>query len=309
MALQTLFPWIGLIALILSLLALDLGVFNRVPHVISTREAFSTSCLWISFALLFNLFVLQTQGIDAGLAFFTGYLLEKLLSLDNMFVFIVIFNFFQVSPRHQHRVLFWGVLGAIIFRLLLILVGIELIKTFEWILYLFGALLIYSSYKIFSERSRPVKIETNAILLWAKKYLPFQENYKGRRFFLHLKRGWVITPLFLVLITLEATDIVFAIDSIPAIFAITLDPFIVFTSNIFALLGLRALYFLLARLIPRFYYFQHALAIILGFVGAKLVLANHIKIPLVFSLSVIICTLSVAIIASLWKNKHGKNPH
>ncbi len=163
MVLQTLFPWIGLITLILLFLALDLGVFNRVPHAISTREALTTSVIWISLALLFNLFVLYTQGTDAGLAFFTGYLLEKLLSLDNMFVFIMIFNFFQVPSRHQHPVLFWGVLGAIISRLLLILVGIELIKSFEWILYLFGLLLIYSSYKIFSERGRPVKIEANTI--------------------------------------------------------------------------------------------------------------------------------------------------
>jgi tellurite resistance protein TerC len=306
MVLQALFPWVGLIALILLFLAVDLGVFNRIPHVISAREALTTSILWISLALLFNLFVLHTQGEEAGLAFFTGYLLEKLLSLDNMFVFIMIFDFFHVPPRHQHRVLFWGVLGAIIFRLLLILVGIELINSFEWILYLFGTLLIYSSYKIFSERGRPVKIEANTILLWAKKWLPFQENYKGRRFFLHLQRGWVVTPLFLVLMTVEITDIIFAIDSIPAVFAITLDPFIVFTSNIFALLGLRSLYFLLARFIVRFYYFQHALAFILGFVGVKLILTNHIKIPLMLSLSIIVCTLIISILASMWKDKRTK---
>ncbi len=306
---QALLPWVGLIALILLFLALDLGVFNRIPHVISTQEALTTSFIWIGLSLLFNLFVWQTQGKDAGLAFFTGYLLEKLLSLDNMFVFIMIFKFFDVPPRHQHRVLFWGVLGAIILRLLLILIGIELIKTFEWVLYLFGALLLYSSYKIFTERHLPIKIEANAIVMWAKKWLPFQENYKGRRFFLYIKGRWVVTPLFLVLLTLEATDLVFAIDSIPAIFAITLDPYIVFTSNIFALLGLRSLYFLLAKLIPRFYYFQHALAVILGFVGVKLFLANHITIPLVFSLSVIVGTLSIAILASLWKDKHDQRPH
>jgi len=299
-------PWIGLLGLILTLLVLDLSVFNRKPHVISMQEAFQVSLAWISLALLFNVFIWYWKGHDPALAFFTGYLLEKMLSLDNMFVFVMIFKYFAIAPRHQHRVLFWGIVGAIVFRLAFILLGLKLIESFEWVLYIFGALLLYSGYKIFKERNQPAKIETNAILKWAKKTIPLREDYKGRRFFLFRKGMWVATPLFLVLIVIEVSDIVFAIDSIPAIFAITLDPFIIFTSNIFAIFGLRSLYFLLANVIPRFYYLQHALSLILGFVGIKLILANHFKIPLGFSLSLIVLTLIGAIIASAIKGKRDK---
>ncbi|MBP9692104.1 MAG: TerC/Alx family metal homeostasis membrane protein [Alphaproteobacteria bacterium] len=301
---EVFFPWAGSLLLILTFLALDLGVFNRTAHKISTREAFIASSAWISLSLLFNLFIWYWKGGEPALAFFTGYLIEKLLSLDNMFIFLVIFKFFGIAPRHQHRVLFWGVIGAIVFRLLMILIGIKLIESFEWILYLFGLLLLYSSYKMFRERNTVVNIENNTILLYAKKCLPLRENYKGRHFFLHRSGTWIVTPLFLTLLLIEVSDIVFAIDSIPAIFAVTLDPFIVFTSNIFAILGLRSLYFLLANLIPRFYYLQHALSGILGFVGIKLLLANHVKIPLGLSLGVITFVLICAILASLWREKY-----
>ncbi|OJW49140.1 MAG: hypothetical protein BGO67_11300 [Alphaproteobacteria bacterium 41-28] len=304
---ETLFPWIGVISLILIFLLLDLGVFNRVPHTISIKEAFRSSLLWISIALFFNCFLWYWRGKEPALAFFTGYLLEKLLSLDNMFVFVMIFKFFKIAPPHQHRILFWGILGAIVFRLFLIIIGIKLIETFDWILYLFGALLIYSSYKIFRERNQLAEIETNAFILWIKKWIPLRENYKGRRFFLHINGKWFVIPTFLVLSTIEVSDIIFAIDSIPAIFAITLDPFIVFTSNIFAILGLRSLYFLLAQAILRFYYLQHAISVLLGFVGFKLIFNHHLKISLEFSLGFIVFTLTIAIFASLWKNKH-KNP-
>lgn len=300
----TLFLWIGLIVLILIFLVIDLGVFNRIPHVISVKEALKTSLVWISLALLFNLFIWYDRGSEPGLAFFTGYLLEKLLSLDNMFVFVVIFNSFGISPRHQHRILFWGILGAIVFRLLFILIGLKLIEIFSWSLYFFGAILIYSAYKIYRKKGKPVDIENNPLILSVKKWLPLRENYKGRRFFLFINGKWFATPAFLALIVIEISDIVFAVDSIPAIFAITLDPFIVFTSNIFAILGLRSLYFLLANIIPRFYYLQHALSVILGFIGIKLLLANHFEIPLIFSLSVIGSTLFIAIIASSWKDKY-----
>ncbi len=303
---ESLFPWIGIIVLVFIFLSLDLGVFNRSPHKISLRTAFITSLVWIGLALLFNLMILFWKGKEPALAFFAGYLLEKLLSLDNMFVFVMVFKFFGTKPRHQHRILFWGVLGAILFRLLLILVGIKLVEAFDWILYLFGLLLIYSSYKIYQERHEPAKIETNALILWARKWIPLQDNYKGRRFFLHKNGTWLVTPAFLVLLTIEVSDIVFAIDSIPAIFAITLDPFIVFTSNIFAILGLRSLYFLLADIIPRYYYLQHALSGILGFVGIKLLLTHHFPIPLEFSLSLIVGMLIISIIASLWKDKESR---
>ncbi|MBS0272177.1 MAG: TerC/Alx family metal homeostasis membrane protein [Proteobacteria bacterium] len=294
----------GMIILILIFLTLDLGVFNRIPHKISPREAFETSLAWVALALLFNLSIWYWRGGEPALAFFTGYLLEKMLSLDNMFVFVVIFNFFGIIPRHQHRILFWGILGAIIFRFLLIIIGIRLIEEFDWIFYLFGGLLIYSSYKIYRERDQPEKFETNLVIKWTRKWIPLRENYKGRHFFLYRNGKWFATPAFLVLLIVEMSDIVFALDSIPAIFAISLDPFIVFSSNIFAILGLRSLYFLLAHILPRFYYLQHALAIILAFIGVKLILTHHIKIPLWISLSVIACTLIVAILASLKKTNN-----
>lgn len=299
---HTLFLWFGLISLILLFLAVDLGVFNRTPHVIQPKEALKTSLVWIALALLFNLFLFYEEGRSTALAFFTGYLLEKLLSLDNMFIFLMVFQLLKIPPHHHHRILFWGILGAIISRLLLIFVGIKLIEHFSWILYFFGSFLIYSSYKILHGR-KAIKTEENIILKWIKTYLPYQEDYNGSHFFVRTKKKWRATPLFLALVTIELTDIFFAVDSIPAIFAITLDPFIVFSSNIFALLGLRSLYFLLASVITRFAYFQQALTIILGFIGVKLILMQHFKIPLGLSLAIIIGTLSVAIIASIWKNK------
>lgn len=302
MLVETLILWIGIMGLILTLLVIDLGVFNRIPHVITTREALKTSLIWIGLSLLFNLFIWYDRGPDPALSFFTGYLLEKLLSLDNMFVFIVIFKGFDIAPRHHHRILFWGILGAIVFRLFFILMGIKLIEMFSWSLFFFGAILIYSAYKIYAKRGKPINIENNSFLLRLKKWIPLQENYKGRRFFLSIKGRWFATPAFLALITIEICDIIFAIDSIPAIFAITLDPFIVFTSNIFAILGLRSLYFLLANIVPRFYYLQHALAVILGFIGVKLMLVNYFEIPVAFSLSVIGFTFFIAIVASYWKD-------
>jgi tellurite resistance protein TerC len=301
--LHTLFLWSGLIGLIILFLAVDLGVFNRTPHVIRPKEAIKTSLVWIALALLFNLFLWCEEGKSTALAFFTGYLLEKLLSLDNMFIFLMVFQLLKIPPHHHHRILFWGILGAIISRLLLIFIGIELIEHFNWILYFFGGFLIYSSYKILYGR-KTIKTEENIILKWIKTYLPYQEDYKGSNFFVRVQKKWRATPLFLALLTIELTDIFFAIDSIPAIFAITLDPFIVFSSNIFALLGLRSLYFLLASVITRFAYFQQALSVILGFVGVKLILMQHLKIPLGLSLGIIIGTLTIAIVASIWKNKH-----
>lgn len=306
----TIVLWIGLFALILVFLIIDLGVFNRIPHAISQKEALKTSLIWIGLSLLFNLFVWYVKGSDPAIAFFTGYLLEKMLSLDNMFVFVIIFEAFQISPRHHHRILFWGVLGAIFSRLLFILLGIKLIEMFSWMLYFFGAVLIYSAYKIYWKHGKPINIEDNLLIRLVKKWFPVRENYKGRRFFLYINEQWFITPGFLALLSIEICDIIFAIDSIPAIFAITLDPFIVFTSNIFAVLGLRSLYFVLENIIPRFYYLQHALAIILGFIGIKLLLSNHVHIPIIISLSVVGLILLIAIVASYWEDKHvHKNPH
>lgn len=300
----TLFLWIGIIALIFTFLVIDLGIFNRIPHVISTKEALKTSLAWIGLSLLFNLFIWYEMGNVAGLAFFTGYLLEKLLSLDNMFVFVLIFNVFGIATRHHHRILFWGILGAIVFRLIFILLGLKLIEMFSWSLYFFGAILIYSAYKIYGKKEKSINLEKHFLIHILKKWIPLRENYKGRRFFLYIDGKWFMTASFLALLAIEISDIIFAIDSIPAIFAITLDPFIVFFSNIFAILGLRSLYFLLVNIISRFYYLQHALSIILGFIGFKLILMHYVEMPVAFSLIVIGITLFVAIIASYWKDKH-----
>lgn len=307
---ETIFLWLGLIVFISILLVLDLGIFHRVPHVISTREALRTSLVWIGVALFFNLFIWFDKGNEPALAFFTGYFLEKLLSLDNMFVIAVIFNVFGIASRHHHRILFWGVLGAIVFRLVFILLGLKLIETFSWSFYLFGIILIYSAYRIFRKKGELIDFQNNFFILMLRRWIPLRENYKGRRFFLHINNKWFATPAFLSLLVIEFSDIVFAIDSIPAIFAITLDPYIVFTSNIFAILGLRSLYFLLANIIPRFYYFQHAISIILGFVGVKILLVNHFKIPLLLSLGVMGITFFIAILASILRDKHAhENTH
>lgn len=298
------FLWIGVITFIVALLVIDLGVFHKRPHVITAREALRTSLVWIGLALLFNVLIWYMKGSAPALAFFTGYLLEKLLSLDNMFVFVVIFSAFGIASRHHHRILFWGILGAIVFRLLFIVAGLKLIEMFSWSLSLFGVLLLYSGYKIYKQNGEPLDVENNRFILTLKKWIPLRENYKGRRFFLHMDNKWFITPAFLALVMIEISDIIFAVDSIPAIFAITLDPFIVFTSNIFAILGLRSLYFLLAHVITRFYYLQKALSVVLGFIGIKLLLAHYIEIPVVFSLGVVGVTLFIAIVASYWKDKH-----
>ncbi|MBY0502036.1 MAG: TerC/Alx family metal homeostasis membrane protein [Alphaproteobacteria bacterium] len=300
---EILIPWLILAGLLGIFLALDLGIFNRLSHTISLAEALKASLIWITLALLFNLFIWYWKDGEMALAFFTGYLLEKMLSLDNIFVFFMLFQFFEIAPRHQHRILFWGIIGAIVFRLTFILIGIKLVGEFDWILYVFGCFLMYSSYGLFKARHKPIEIETHTILRWVQAWLPYQRNYKGRRFFLRQKGKWVATPLFLVLLVIEVSDIIFAMDSIPAIFAITLDPFLVFSSNIFAILGLRSLYFLLAQTIPRFYYLQHALSLILGFVGIKLILINHFPFPLGFSLGVISSILVGAIILSLVREK------
>ena len=295
--------WISAISLVLGFLMVDLGVFNRKPHKISINEALITSIIWVSLALIFNGFIWVSKGSDPALAFFTGYLLEKMLSLDNMFVFVMLFQYFSIPSYHQHRILFWGIIGAIIFRLIFIFLGLKLVEVFESILYFFGALLVYSSYKMYWKKDERRQIGANSLILWIQKWLPMKKNYKGRHFFLFRDQKWYATPAFLALLTIEISDVIFAIDSIPAIFAITLDPFIVFSSNIFAICGLRSLYFLLAHSLTRFYYLQHAISLILGFVGFKLLLKDIVKIPISLSLIVIFTSLAVAIIISIRKNR------
>lgn len=292
--------WIGFAVLIALLLALDLGVFNRQAHEIKTGEAFWTSMFWIGISLVFNALVFYVEGVQKGLEFFTGYLIEKALSVDNIFVFVVIFSYFQVPARYQHRVLFLGILGAIVLRGALIFLGTALIHQFEWIVYLFGVFLLATAYRLARQREHGVKPDKNPVVNFFRRFMPVSPHYDGNRFFTRVGGTLMATPLMVVLIVVETTDLVFAVDSIPAIFAITTDPFIVLTSNVFAILGLRALYFLLAGMIGSFRYLKLGLSFVLGFVGIKMLLgAAHIEIPIVVSLGIIATALTVAIVASL----------
>jgi tellurite resistance protein TerC len=291
--------WIGFNVVVLALLALDLGVFNRQAHEVSLREAALWSAVWVGLSLLFNLFIFFWQGTEAGLDFFTAYLIEKSLSVDNIFVFVVIFSTFSVPARYQHRVLFWGVLGAIVMRGLLILAGTTLISLFHWLLYVFGAFLILTGIRLAWSKEQQIHPDKNPLVRLTRRFLPVTTDFEGPRFFTRKEGRLFITPLLLVLLIVESADLLFALDSIPAIFAITLDPFIVYTSNICAILGLRALYFLMADLVERFQYLKFGLAVILVFVGVKLVLADLYHIPIGISLGVIAFILTIAVVASL----------
>ncbi len=293
--------WTFFLLLVAGLLALDLGVFHRQAHVIAYREAAAWSAFWIALSLAFNAWIFYEFGSRPALEFFTGYVLEKALSVDNIFVFIVIFNYFSVPAYLHHRVLFWGILGAILLRGIFILAGAALIARFEWILYVFGAFLVYTGWKLLRTSETEVHPERNPLVLLARRVMPMTSRYHGQRFFLRRRGILFATPLFLVLVVVEATDVVFAVDSIPAIFAVTLDPFIVFTSNIFAILGLRALYFLLAGLIDRFQYLRIGLGLVLAFIGVKMLVADVYHVPIQISLLVISLLLGGSIAASWWK--------
>lgn len=292
--------WIVFSVIVVVMLALDLGVLNRRPHAISVKEAFWTSLVWIGVALAFNVSVFFLRGQERGLEFFTGWLIEKALSVDNLFVFLVIFTYFRVDSKVQHTVLFWGIIGAIILRGALIGLGAALIHEFSWILYLFGAFLLYTAYKLATQTGEAVEPEKNAVLLFIRRFMPLSPNYEGRKFFTRINGKTFLTPLMVVLLVVETTDLTFALDSIPAIFAITTDPFIVFTSNIFAVLGLRALYFLIAGVLGMFRYLKLGLSVVLGFVGIKmLIVAVGIKIPIALSLIIVVSILTISIIASI----------
>ncbi|MBC8163853.1 MAG: TerC family protein [Roseiflexaceae bacterium] len=300
--------WIGFIAFVLAMLALDLGVFNRTPHAPTVREASIWTAVWVSLGVAFAVLMFFWGGREAGLQFTTGYLIEYALSVDNIFIFVLLFTSFRVPPQYQHRVLFWGILGALVMRGIMIVLGAQLIERFEWIIYVFGAFLVYTGVRLmFREEEAEVHPEGNALVRFVRRFLPVAKEYHGQRFFVRQNGVLMATPLFIVLLIVESTDLIFAVDSIPAIFAVTQDPFIVFTSNVFAILGLRSLYFLLAGVIDKFFYLRHALSIILTFVGVKMLYpaitelitgeAGHIDIAI--SLGVIVTTLAVAVVASL----------
>lgn len=290
--------WVAFLAFVVGLLALDLGVFHRRAHTIHPREALGWSVFWILLALAFNLLVWRWFGPERGLEFLTGYLIEKALSVDNIFVFLVIFSYFAVPPAFQHRVLFWGIVGAIVTRMAFILAGAALLGAFHWIIYVFGLLLVVTGLRML-RGAEEVHPERNRLVALARRYLPVVPAYRGAAFFVREGGRQAATPLFLALLTVEATDIVFAVDSIPAIFAITRDPFIVFTSNLFAILGLRALYFLLAGILHRFHYLKVGLSLVLVFVGLKMLVSEVLTVPIGVSLTVVALLIGGSVVASL----------
>ena len=305
--------WIGFNIFVLAMLALDLGVFHRKSHAVSGKEALTWSLVWISLSLVFNAVIYfywdrmapnssYTNG-EAALAFFTGYLIEKSLSVDNIFVFILIFSFFAVPAAYQHRVLFWGILGALIMRGTLIAVGAALLEEFHWIIYVFGAFLIFTGIRMALQHEEHVQPDKNPVVKFFRRFMPVTENFEKDQFFVRRAGKLFATPLFLILLVVESTDLIFAVDSIPAIFAVTRDPFIVYTSNVFAILGLRALYFLLANVMDKFQYLKFGLSAVLVFIGVKMVIVDFYKIPIGISLGVVAGILTISILASLWKAK------
>lgn len=311
--------WSGFILIIIGLLALDLGVFNRKAHVIGIREAMYWSLFWISLGVLFSgviYFMYENHwlgigthlaepvnGHTAAIEYITGYIIEKSLSLDNIFVIALIFSYFKVPALYQHRVLFWGILGAIVLRGVMIGAGAFLISKFFWMNYIFGAFLIFTSVRMFMSGDHKVDPDHNPLVKLARKIYPVTSEYHGKHFMLHHNGRHFITPLFVALLVVESSDVMFAVDSIPAIFAVTHDPFIVFTSNIFAILGLRSLYFALAAMIEKFIYLKFSLVIILAYVGVKMILAHIYPIPTLVSLIFIALVLSLGIFASIAKSK------
>ena len=292
--------WLGFTGLVAALLVLDLGILNRRAHVLTLREALTWSGGLVALALLFGLFVLWQEGTQHALEYYTGYLIELSLSVDNLFVFLLIFSYFGVRADAQPKVLKWGILGAIVMRLIMIGLGALLLQRFNWIIYVFGGLLILTGIRMFRQKEEMVDLERNPVVRLARRILPVCDYYDGSRFFTRTSRGKLLaTPLLLVLLVVEWSDLVFAIDSIPAIFAVTRDPFLVYSSNIFAILGLRALFFVLAGMLDRFVYLKTGVAFILVFVGLKMTLSGWLHIPTALSLAVIVTTLAAAVVVSL----------
>jgi tellurite resistance protein TerC len=291
--------WTGFLAFVLAMLAVDLGVFHRRTHAVGLREALVWSLVWVALALAFNGAIYRWFGPERALEFLTGYLIEKALSVDNLFVFVVIFAYFGVAPRLQHRVLFWGILGALVMRAAFIVAGGVLLQAFHWTVYLFGGLLVLTGLKLLRQRDGRIRPERNPLVRLLARVLPVSAEPLGERFAVRENGRWILTPLFLALVTVEVSDLVFAVDSIPAIFAVTTDPFIVFTSNIFAILGLRSLYFLLADVVGRFRYLHVGLAGVLVFVGGKMLAVDLVEVPIGWSLAVVAALLGASVAASL----------
>jgi len=290
--------WIAFNLFVLGMLAVDLWIFNRPAHAVTFRQALAWSATWIILAATFALLVYWWRGHDAALEFTTGYIVELSLSADNLFLFLVIFRYFQVPSELQHKVLFWGIIGALVMRGIFIVVGIGLIHTFHWILYAFGAFLVYSGIRLFRQEEVGVEPEKNPVLRLFRRWVPMTETYEGEKFFIR-RAGLYATPLFLVLIFVETTDLLFATDSIPAVLAITLRTFIVYTSNVFAVLGLRSLFFVLAGMMELFHYLHYGLSIVLIFIGSKMLISDYYRIPTGWTLAAVGGVLAISVLASV----------
>ena len=290
--------WVGFNVVVLAMLALDLGVFHRKAHEVTLREAGTWSAVWVALALLFNLWLYLAWGAEPALQFLTGWLIEKSLSVDNIFVFAMLFTYFAVPAQYQHRVLFWGILGALVMRGVFIAAGAYVLEQFHWVIYVFGGLLVLTGIKM-ALRVEGYDPERNVVLRLVRRFLPVTTEYHGQRFWVRQAGRWVATPLFVVLLMVEMTDLIFALDSIPAIFAVTQEPFLVYTANVFAILGLRSMYFLLAGVIHRFVYLKYGLALVLVFVGTKMMLLDVVKVPIGLSLAAVGSVIALSIALSL----------
>jgi tellurite resistance protein TerC len=291
--------WSGFFALLGAMLMVDLLVVHRRPHAVKLRESLTWAGVWVGMAMLFNLAILIVRGPQSALEFLTGYLIEESLSVDNLFVFMLIFSYFRVPAEYQHKVLFWGILGAIVMRLGFIVAGVAMIQQFHWAIYVFGAILIVSGIKMWSHQETEIHPERNLVIRLFRRFWPVTSGYENGRFFVRVDGRRAATPLFVVLLLVETTDLLFAVDSIPAVLAITKDPFIVFSSNAFAILGLRTIYFALAEVIKLFHYLHYGLSLILVFVGVKMLLADVVHLPIGIALGMIGVTLTVCVLLSL----------
>jgi len=301
MAFDALIPWLVFGGMTAALLVIDLTVFNRGARVQGVREALLWTAGWVSLGLLFGVGVWALRGGEIAQQYYAGFLIEKALSVDNLFVFVMVFAALGIAPEHQRKVLFWGVLGAIVFRLIFILGGVALIERFEWVMYIFGVVLLVTAFKMWRSEEVEADPEKNPLVRLVERVFPVDCTYRGERFALRRAGAWVLTPLALALVAIESADLVFAIDSVPAVLAVSRDPFIVFTSNVFAILGLRSLYFALAGCIQRFRYLHYGLAIVLGFVGVKMLVVHWVHVPVGLSLAFIGTTVLGSVALSWWR--------
>ena len=308
MTVAQLTPWVVFLVGVAALLTLDIGVLSRRSEIMSTRSALIWSVVWISLGLSFSLAVWAWRGGVAAQEYLAGYLIEESLSIDNLFVFMIVFGSLGIALRNQRKVLFWGIFGAIVMRGVFILVGVSILERFEWVIYLFGALLVFTAYRLIRSHGVQADPQRNPLVRLARRLFPVDADYEGNAFTVRKAGVRLLTPLAIALVAVESADLVFAVDSVPAVLAVTSDPFVAFTSNVAAILGLRALYFALAGSLQRFEYLSWGLALVLGFVGVKMLLSNVIHIPIYVSLSVIVVAVGGAVLFSLWMTRGGTKP-